>query len=180
MRICSLLPGITDTVIALGAVDSLVGVTHSCDIPDSCSAQVVTGSRITYGQGSEGIDRQVRHASSSLFDLNTALLEQLHPDLILTQALCSVCAVDENLVREIADDFSWQVEIRSFQPTTVPALMEMIQEIGPIEIALNCLETTLHVLNVFVNNSIGSRDGVLEGRIFERGNFEILVVIVEF
>lgn len=132
MRICSLLPGITDTVIALGAVDSLVGVTHACDIPDSCSAQVVTGSRITYGQGSAGIDRQVRHASSSLFDLDTELLEQLHPDLILTQTLCSVCAVDENLVREVADDFSWQVEIRSFQPTTVASLIEMIQEIGVV------------------------------------------------
>ena len=127
-----MLPGITDTVIALGAVDLLVGVTHTCDIPDSCSAQVVTGSRITDGQGSEGIDRQVRQASSSLFDLDTELLEQLRPDLILTQALCSVCAVDENLVREVADDFSWQVEVRSFQPTTVPSLIEMIREIGVV------------------------------------------------
>ena len=127
-----MLPGITDTVIALGAVDSLVGVTHTCDIPDSCSAQVVTGSRITDGQGSEGIDRQVRQASSSLFDLDTELLEQLRPDLILTQALCSVCAVDENLVREVADDFSWRVEVRSFQPTTVPSLIEMIREIGVV------------------------------------------------
>lgn len=98
-RIVSLLPSATEIVCALGLADRLVAVTHECDYPAGEIAGLprITGNLIPLEvQGSREIDVAVRAAvggGHGLYSIDDALLADLEPDLILTQELCSVCAV---------------------------------------------------------------------------------------
>jgi iron complex transport system substrate-binding protein len=103
MRICSLLPSATEIVAALGLADALVGVSDECDWPPEVrDLPVVSATRIeTTSLSSPAIDRAVRDALSrggSLYAIDAELIEKLAPDLILTQDLCTVCAVSSQQV----------------------------------------------------------------------------------
>ncbi len=114
MRIVSLLPSATEILFAIGAGDQVAGVTHECDYP----ARARHLPKLTAAAGPElhdpaAIDRHVRsavHAGSSLYHLDSALLESLAPDLIVTQELCEVCAVSYEIVERAAK------QLRSSQP----------------------------------------------------------------
>ena len=106
MRICSLLPSATETVAALGLVDSLVGVSEECDWPPEVrELPVVTASRVDMSRlSSLEIDDAVREAVAGgreLYAIDRELLEALRPDLILTQSVCTVCAVSAGAVGEL-------------------------------------------------------------------------------
>src|SRR5207253_525874 len=102
MRIVSLLPSTTEIVCALGLEDALVGITHECDYPPSVMNKPrLTSSRISQEtMTSAEIDHAVRSqlaqldGHGSIYDLNEKQLRDLNPDLILTQELCEVCAVN--------------------------------------------------------------------------------------
>lgn len=106
MRIASLLPSATEILFAIGAGEDVVGVTHECDYPPEATRLP----KLTAAAGPElrdpaAIDRHVRaavHAGSSLYHLDSALLERLEPDLIVTQELCAVCAVSYDIVERAA------------------------------------------------------------------------------
>jgi iron complex transport system substrate-binding protein len=97
MRIVSLLPSATEIVYALGLGDQLVGVSHECDFPTQATRlPSVTASLIPATASSGEIDRMVRERTGGrqpLYRLDVAALEELRPDLIITQGLCNVCAV---------------------------------------------------------------------------------------
>jgi iron complex transport system substrate-binding protein len=97
MRICSLLPGATEVVAALGLADQLVGISHECDYPPGLAAPVVVEPVIqTESLSSAEIDRRVRTASAEqqpLYRLSASLFAAAHPDLIIVQDLCDVCAI---------------------------------------------------------------------------------------
>src|SRR5574341_1972094 len=103
MRIVSLLPSATEIVCALGLEDQLVGVTHECDYPPFVrQLPKVTRTLIPAEASSGGIDSLVRErlqTNRALYTLDLPVLEVLQPDLIVTQALCDVCAVAEDEVR---------------------------------------------------------------------------------
>jgi iron complex transport system substrate-binding protein len=106
MRICSLLPIATEIVADLGLSDSLVGISEECDWPPEVRGlPVVTASRVeTNRLSSLQIDRAVREAIGEghpLYAIDRELLETLHPDLILTQNLCAVCAISADNVDEL-------------------------------------------------------------------------------
>ena len=109
MRIVSLLPSATEIICALGLEDRLVGVTHECDYPSSVKAlPKVTRTLIPHEATSAQIDSLVRERLNSqraLYTLDKEALEHLMPDLLVTQALCDVCAVAEEEVREAAHAF---------------------------------------------------------------------------
>ena len=106
MRVVSLLPAGTDIIAALGVADSLVGVTHECDCPpDVAALPRVTRSAIDPGAAPGEVDWQVRAADAQgepLFTLDEERIAELRPDVILTQAVCDVCAVRETDVRALA------------------------------------------------------------------------------
>ena len=96
MRICSLLPSITEVLFELGLGDHIVGVTHECDWPAEAMVKPkLTRSRIR-GEGcsSSEIDQQVREQAGSLYELDAETLARLQPDFIFTQSLCPVCAAE--------------------------------------------------------------------------------------
>lgn len=116
-RIISLLPAGTEIVAALGALDQLVAVTHECDYPaEVATLPRVTSSPIDRDASSSDIDEEVRRIASSgapMFALDADDVVRLAPTVILTQALCEVCAVSEGDVRDIA-------QLVSPAPTIVP------------------------------------------------------------
>lgn len=106
MRVLSLLPAATDILGSLGAADLLVGVTHECH-GDAVPANTprVTHSTIDASDAPGVVDKQVRHQheqGATLFALDVAAIAEARPDLIITQSLCEVCAVDERDVRALA------------------------------------------------------------------------------
>ncbi len=106
MRICSLLPSATEIVASLGLVESLVAVSEECDWPPEVRVlPVLTASRVdTTGLSSFEIDQAVREAVGDgrpLYAIDRELVETLEPDLILTQNLCTVCAVSSDTVDEL-------------------------------------------------------------------------------
>jgi iron complex transport system substrate-binding protein len=96
MRIVSLLPSATEMLFALGFDREVVGVSHECDHPPAArTKRVVIQSRIAHDATPLEIDTQVREFVSrgeSLYAVDADALEQLAPDLIVTQDLCHVCA----------------------------------------------------------------------------------------
>ena len=105
MRVAALLPAATDIVIALGAGDQLVAVTHACTVPARLGAiPRVTRSRVV-SSGAAAVDAEVSSLSSAgapLFELDETLLAAQRPDVVLTQAVCDVCAVREEDARAVA------------------------------------------------------------------------------
>lgn len=110
MRVVSLLPAATEIVALLGATEHLVGVTHECDYPDIVMSRArVTSSAVPDTHDPEAIDLAVSEmsgAGQALFRLDKKRIRALHPDLMLTQALCDVCAVRESDVRALAEKLS--------------------------------------------------------------------------
>ena len=134
VRICSLLPSATEIVFALGEGNSLVGVTHECDYPREASqVPKVTRSNIPDGLSSQQIDSAVSHtleAAGTLYELNLPLLEQLRPDLILTQRLCDVCAVSYDRVQEAAKNLKSNPIVLNLEPHSLDEILETILVVG--------------------------------------------------
>jgi iron complex transport system substrate-binding protein len=132
MRICSFLPAATEILFALGLGDEIVGVTHECDYPPEAKTKpVIVRGRIDVARAdSSGIDRQVLEAVASgkgLYQIDVAALATAAPDVIFTQALCDVCALDYNAVVQAAGALRHRPEIISLNPHS---LDEAIRDIG--------------------------------------------------
>lgn len=135
-RIVSLLPSATETLFAIGAGEQLVGVTHECDFPaEAKSLPKLTASSLPAAGDSAEIDRHVRaslHAGSSLYHLDSELLERLQPDLIVTQELCSVCAVSYQIVERAAKRLSADPRIVSLEPSSLEDVFANIAFLGTL------------------------------------------------
>jgi iron complex transport system substrate-binding protein len=134
MRIVSLLPSATEIVCALGLGDQLVGVTHECDFPATVRAlPKVTRTLIPTDASSAAIDGLVRDrlgAGSALYALDEAMLERLRPDLIVTQALCDVCAVAEDEVRAAACRLPGGPRVLNLEPETLDQVLACIGDVA--------------------------------------------------
>ncbi len=123
MRIVSLVPSATETLFALGVGDDVAAVTHECDYPPAVlNLPKVTRDVIGPGLEPGEIDRAVKEltaAGRSIYELDEYGLRSLHPDLIVTQALCTVCAVSVDDVRAIAERMDPVPEIVSLDPHTL-------------------------------------------------------------
>lgn len=135
MRIVSLLPSATETLCFLGLTDQLVGVTHECDFPESVrSLPKVTTTHIPLSAASRQIDHLVRErrvAGKSLYSLDEAALAQLKPDLIVTQTLCGVCAVDEREVAACVQGLSDRPpRVLNLEPRTLEDVLGSIRDVA--------------------------------------------------
>ncbi len=134
MRIVSLLPSATEIICALGLREQLVGVTHECDYPASVvGLPVVTHSRIPAGLSSGEIDGLVREqltGNDALYTLDMPVLESLRPDLIVTQALCDVCAVAADEVNAAACSLPGQPEVINLEPMRLSEVLDTLERVS--------------------------------------------------
>jgi iron complex transport system substrate-binding protein len=118
----SLVPHATELLFALGLGDQVVGVTHECDHPtEAASLPHVTTDRLPPGLSAAEIDAAVRERTErgeAIYALDAELLAELEPDLIVTQALCPVCAVSYDDVRAIAARLDPEPKVVALDPTT--------------------------------------------------------------
>jgi iron complex transport system substrate-binding protein len=123
VRIVSLVPSATEMLFALGLGPDLIAVTHECDYPPAAlELPRVTHDVLPAGLSSREIDAAVKERTlqgQSIYELDTELLRDLRPDLIVTQALCSVCAVSYDDVRAIAEEIETRPRVVSLDPHTV-------------------------------------------------------------
>ena len=133
MRVVSLLPSATEILCSIGGESLLVGRSHECDHPGSLSSlPVLTGQR-TQATTSQAIDQEVKEAlgtGESLYTLDAELLEELRPDVILTQDLCDVCSIDLETVRGAVARLDPRPEIVSLDPTTVWEMLDDLLRVG--------------------------------------------------
>ncbi len=134
MRVVTLLPSATEIVAALGALESLVGITHECDHPAQVASRLRVTSSHVDGAGAPGIvDTQVRtlvEAGTSLYTLDEPAIRSLRPDLIFTQALCDVCAVMETDVRALATRLAPEPRVVSLSATTLDGVFDDIASVA--------------------------------------------------
>lgn len=118
----------------MGLEDQLVGVTHECDFPASVRAlPKVTRTLIPTNATGGEIDALVREklgAHSALYTLDMEMLERVRPDLIVTQALCDVCAVSEDEVRDAACRLPSGPRVLNLEPETLDEVLDCIRDVG--------------------------------------------------
>jgi iron complex transport system substrate-binding protein len=123
MRIVSLVPHATELLFALGAGPDVVAVTHECDHPPAALARErVTRDVLPAGLDAAAIDAAVRErtlAGEAIYELDRAALAALEPELIVTQALCPVCAVSFEDVAELAQTLPTKPRVVALDPTTL-------------------------------------------------------------
>jgi iron complex transport system substrate-binding protein len=134
MRIVSLLPSTTEIVFAIGAGDELAGVTIECDYPpEARTRRVVSRTKIADGLTSAEIDAYVRSqlaADEDLYTLDEDAFRDIDPELVLTQDLCAVCAVDVSNVGEAMQHLGCQGQVLTVDPGTLDDVLESIVTIG--------------------------------------------------
>jgi iron complex transport system substrate-binding protein len=135
MRIVSFLPSATEMVCALGLSDQLVGITHECDYPPQVQDKpiVVTSvlplETMTQREIDEAVAARLR-SGQSLYQVDERLLDDLQPDIILTQDLCQVCAPSGNELSQALKVMSKKPEILWMTPKSISGIEENIRALG--------------------------------------------------
>ena len=136
MRILSLLPSATEIVYALGCGDSLVGVSHECDYPEDAKTKpIVSTSSLSMKLGSSEIHSKVsehHHSNLSLYAIDEQLLQRIDPDVILTQELCTVCAIPVAQVREAAKILAGPRCVVSLEPNNLHQILDNISSVAEV------------------------------------------------
>lgn len=134
MRIVSLLPSATEILFAVGAGDDVVGVTFECDFPNEARLRrIVSNTALSSGLTPAQIDDEVRAriaAGADLYTLDEGALRDLDPDLIVTQDLCAVCAVDIKEVDDALLHLGCHAEVLTLDPMTLDQVLESIEQVG--------------------------------------------------
>jgi len=134
MRIVSLLPSTTEILFDLGAGDDVVGVTFECDHPvEARSRTVVSTSAMPGGLTPAQIDSFVAEAMSrgeDLYHLDEGALSGLDADLVVTQDLCAVCAVDVTVVDDALAHLGCSAEVLTIDPHTIEEVLSSVGTLG--------------------------------------------------
>ncbi|WP_256298350.1 cobalamin-binding protein [Haloarchaeobius salinus] len=131
MNVVTLLPSATEVVFALGVEP--VGVSHECDYPPAAvDLPAVEYSRIDADASTAEIDRQVQEAEESggVYGIDVELLDELDPDLVVTQGVCDVCAVDEVLVEDAVREIDANPEVLTTDPHSVGDVFDDVRSVG--------------------------------------------------
>ncbi len=135
MRIASLLPSATEIAFAVGAGDEVVAVSHECDYPDAARGlPILTGPAVeTHGLSQAEIDAAISGllaAGGSTYTIDVPRLRELRPELVITQALCDVCAVSEGQVHRVVHEEQLGARVLTLTPLDLEGVARSIEEVG--------------------------------------------------
>jgi iron complex transport system substrate-binding protein len=140
-----LVPSATEMLFALGLGDDVVGVTHECDYPPEATVRPrLTRSVLPPGLTAAEIDAAVREIvgrGQALYELDESLLRTLDVDLIVTQAVCAVCAVSYDDVRAVATRLPSTPDVLSLDPATFAEVLGDIDRLATAAGATGAGET---------------------------------------
>jgi iron complex transport system substrate-binding protein len=134
MRIVSLLPSTTEILFDIGAGDDVVGVTFECDHPLKARTRtIVSTSAMPKGLTPTEIDDFVvraMHAGEDLYHLDAGALSGLDADLVVTQDLCAVCAVDVSVVDDALAHLGCTADVLTIDPHTLEEVLQSVVTLG--------------------------------------------------
>src|SRR6188768_3843711 len=134
MRIASLVPSATEMLFALGLGDQVVAVTHECDYPpEAVGRPHLTRSLVPAGLSAGEIDAAVRRLTGEgrhLYDLDEPALAELEVDLIVTQAVCEVCAVSYDDVVAVSERLPSRPRVVSLDPSNLAEVLADVPRLG--------------------------------------------------
>jgi iron complex transport system substrate-binding protein len=134
VRIASLVPSATEMLFALGLGDQVVAVTHECDYPPEAAGKPhLTRSLVPAGLSAGEIDVAVRRLTSEgrhLYELDEPALAELEVDLIVTQAVCEVCAVSYDDVVAVAERLPSRPPVVSLDPSNLAEVLADVPRLG--------------------------------------------------
>jgi iron complex transport system substrate-binding protein len=134
VRIVSLLPSTTEILFAIGAGDDVVGVTFECDHPPEARKRtIVSTSALPEGLDAAGIDAYVAaamRAGEDLYHLDEGALAGLDADLVVTQDLCAVCAVDVSVVDDALAHLGCTADVLTIDPHTLEEVLRSVATLG--------------------------------------------------
>jgi len=134
MRIASLVPSATEMLFAVGLGESVVGVTHECDWPPEAAKQPqLTATVLPPGLSAGEIDvavKEVVGAGRALYTLDEERLAELAPELIVTQAVCDVCAVSYDDVVAVAQRLPSQPRVLQQDPSRLGEVLDDVTRLG--------------------------------------------------
>lgn len=134
MNVVTLLPSATEIVCGLGLESTLVGVSHSCNFPHSVrKLPTMTSTRVPYTEPSAVIDEFVREHladNAALYDLDIDALIAVAPDVIVSQALCDVCAVSTGDVIAALTDLPSQPALVDLNPNNLNDVFADCERVG--------------------------------------------------
>jgi iron complex transport system substrate-binding protein len=134
VRIVSLLPSTTEILFAIGAGDDVVGVTFECDFPaEARTRRIVSTSAMPEGLAPAEIDAYVAGAiarGEDLYHLDAGALADLDADLVVTQDLCAVCAVDVSVVDDALAHLGCRADVLTIDPHTLDEVFASIETLG--------------------------------------------------
>lgn len=134
VRIVSLLPSATEILFALGRGEEVVGVTFECDHPPEVrSRRIVSTSAPPDGLSPREIDALVRERlarGEDLYHLDAGALAGIDPDLIVTQDLCAVCAVDVSEVEDALIHLGCRARVLTLDPMRLDEVIASLEEVG--------------------------------------------------
>jgi iron complex transport system substrate-binding protein len=164
VRIVSLLPSTTEILFAIGAGDDVVGVTFECDHPEEArSRTIVSTSALPEGLAPREIDDFVAAAmqrGDDLYHLDEGALAGLDAELVVTQDLCAVCAVDVSVVDDALAHLGCTAEVLTIDPHTLAEVLESIRVLGRAtgrEVEADALVRDTHRRLADVVRRVGSR-----------------------
>jgi len=134
-QIVSFLPSATEIACALGLTDQLAGITHECDYPVEIEGKpvVVRSALPLESMNQREIDVAVAErmrAGHSLYQVDEKLLQELAPDLILTQDLCQVCAPSGTEVSQALNMLPKKPRILWLTPNSLEQIFANVRELG--------------------------------------------------
>jgi len=136
VRIVSLLPSTTEILFAIGAGDDVVGVTFECDHPaEARERTIVSNTALPKGLTPAEIDAVVRErmaAGEELYRLDAGALHALDPDVVVTQDLCAVCAVDVSTVDDALSHLGCRADVVTIDPGTLDDVLDSIERLGAV------------------------------------------------
>jgi iron complex transport system substrate-binding protein len=134
MRIVSLLPSTTEILFAIGAGPDVVGVTFECDHPaEARTRTIVSTSAMPEGLAPAEIDAFVAKAVAAgedLYHLDEGALAGLDADLVVTQDLCAVCAVDVSVVGDALAHLGCTADVLTIDPYSLDEVFESFLTLG--------------------------------------------------
>ncbi len=147
MRIVSLLPSTTEILFAVGAGAQVVGVTFECDTPaEARERTIVSTTAIPEGLAPHEIDAFVSRAVAAgedLYHLDSGALSALDADLVVTQDLCAVCAVDVSVVDDALAYLGCRADVLTIDPHTLDEVLASVETLGA---ASGCADTAAELV----------------------------------
>lgn len=164
MRIVSLLPSATEILFDLGLGDDVVGVTFECNWPpEARTKRIVSTSALPEGLSPGEIDAVVKErmaAGEDLYRLDRDAFADIAPQLVVTQDLCAVCAIDVGEVDDALAYLGCSATVVTLDPMTLDEVIDSVATVAAATGTTDTMERATEIVGSLRGRVAALRDRV--------------------